>query len=102
MPSGSGRRRTRTTRSDRPSNNQHMPASPSSSVHAARKAVADRLREIRKDAGLAGHTLAERAGSYKSKVSRLENAVTPPSDDDIRRWCAACQDTSKAIDGRPR
>ncbi|MFF9405855.1 helix-turn-helix domain-containing protein [Streptomyces anandii] len=75
-----------------------MPASPSSSVQAARKAVADRLREIRRDAGLTGHTLAERAGWYKSKVSRLENAVTPPSDDDIRRWCAACQAEDQAAD----
>lgn len=74
------------------------PPSPSSSVQAARKAVADRLREIRKDAGLSGEVLAERAGWYKSKVSRLENAVTPPSDDDIRRWCAACEAEDQAAD----
>ncbi|MER8031023.1 helix-turn-helix transcriptional regulator [Streptomyces bauhiniae] len=75
-----------------------MPASPSSSAQAARKAVADRLREIRRDAGLSGHALAARAGWYKSKVSRLENAVTPPSDDDIRRWCAACLAEDQAAD----
>ncbi|MEV7505943.1 helix-turn-helix transcriptional regulator [Streptomyces sp. NPDC093018] len=75
-----------------------MPASPSSSVQAARKAIADRLRELRKDAGLTGRALAESAGWYKSKVSRLENAVTPPSDDDIRRWCAACGAEDEAPD----
>lgn len=75
-----------------------MPASPSSSVEAARRAVADRLREIRKDAGLTGNALAERAGWYKSKVSRLENAVTPPSDDDIRQWCVACDAEGQAAD----
>ncbi|MFE9610158.1 helix-turn-helix domain-containing protein [Streptomyces sp. NPDC006012] len=75
-----------------------MPASPSSSIQAARKAVADRLRELRRDAGLTGQALAERAGWYKSKVSRLENAVTPPSDDDIRRWCAACEAADQAAD----
>ncbi|MFG5723416.1 helix-turn-helix domain-containing protein [Streptomyces murinus] len=75
-----------------------MPASPSSSVQAARKAIADRLRELRKDAGLTGRALAEGAGWYKSKVSRLENAVTPPSDDDIRRWCAACGAEDEAPD----
>ncbi|MEU9337863.1 helix-turn-helix transcriptional regulator [Streptomyces sp. NPDC048290] len=75
-----------------------MPASPSSSAQAARKAVADRLREIRRDAGLTGHALAERAGWHKSKVSRLENAVTAPSDDDIRRWCAACRAEEQTAD----
>ncbi|WP_062211436.1 helix-turn-helix transcriptional regulator [Streptomyces sp. NBRC 109706] len=68
-----------------------MTASPSSSVQAARKAVADRLKEIRRDANLTAKSVAERTGWYKSKVSRLENAVTPPSDDDIRAWCAACE-----------
>lgn len=75
-----------------------MPTSPSSSVRAARTAVGDRLRELRRDAGLSGRALAESAGWYKSKVSRLENAVTPPSDDDIRRWCAVCQAPEQAAD----
>ncbi|MGW3872794.1 helix-turn-helix domain-containing protein [Streptomyces sp. NPDC005055] len=75
-----------------------MPASPSSSVQAARKAVADRLREIRKDAGVSGQVLAVGAGWYKSKVSRLENAVTPPSAEDIRAWCQACGAEDEAAD----
>ncbi|WP_406138652.1 helix-turn-helix domain-containing protein [Streptomyces sp. NBC_01089] len=67
-----------------------MPGSPSSSVQAARKAVAERLREIRRDAGLSSKAVADASGWYKSKVSRLENAVTSPSDEDIRAWCRAC------------
>ncbi|MBC2876351.1 MULTISPECIES: helix-turn-helix domain-containing protein [Streptomyces] len=75
-----------------------MPVSPSSSVEAARKAVADRLREIRRDAGLYARDVAERTGWYASKVSRLENATTPPSDDDIRAWCRACGAEDQAAD----
>lgn len=75
-----------------------MPTSPSSSVQAARRAVADRLREIRRDANLTGRDVAERTGWQRSKVSRLENAVTPPSDDDIRAWCRACDADGFAAD----
>ncbi|MCQ4042953.1 helix-turn-helix domain-containing protein [Streptantibioticus rubrisoli] len=75
-----------------------MPASPSSSVQAARKAVADRLREIRRDAGLSGSAVALSAGWYKSKVSRLENGVTPPSSADIQAWCRACGAEDQAAD----
>ncbi|MFE2497440.1 helix-turn-helix domain-containing protein [Streptomyces scopuliridis] len=75
-----------------------MPASPSSSVQAARRTVADRLREIRRDAGLSATDVADRTGWYKSKVSRLENAVTPPSDADIRAWCRACGADGLAAD----
>lgn len=67
-----------------------MTRHPSSSVQAAREALAERLREIRLDAGLTGRDVADRAGWNASKSSRLENAVTPPSDTDIRAWCAAC------------
>lgn len=75
-----------------------MPDSPSSSAQAARKAVADRLRELRRDAGLSGQALANATGWYKSKVSRLENAVTPPSDGDVRAWCTACGAEGEAAD----
>ncbi|MFE6912222.1 helix-turn-helix domain-containing protein [Streptomyces erythrochromogenes] len=75
-----------------------MPTSPSSSAQSARKAVADRLREIRQDAGLSAKAVADRTGWYKSKVSRLENAVTPPSDDDVRAWCRACEADGMAAD----
>lgn len=67
-----------------------MPNSPSSSVQEARKALAQRLGELRKDAGLAGRDLAARCGWHPSKASRIENARTRPSDDDLRAWCRAC------------
>ncbi|MDT0304328.1 helix-turn-helix domain-containing protein [Streptomonospora wellingtoniae] len=67
-----------------------MPTFPSSSAQAARAAVAARLRELRLEAGLTGVELAQRCGWHKAKSSRIENARTPPSDTDIRAWCAAC------------
>ncbi|MCX4800593.1 helix-turn-helix transcriptional regulator [Streptomyces sp. NBC_01214] len=75
-----------------------MPSYQSSSVENARKAVAARLREVRLDAGLKGHELAERCGWHKSKVSRIENAITPPADVDIRDWCAGCGADDQAPD----
>ncbi|QXE36989.1 helix-turn-helix transcriptional regulator [Streptomyces sp. GMY02] len=64
--------------------------SPSSSVQQARQALGLRLREIRKDAGLTSRELARRIGWHESKVSRLEHARTPPSDEDIRSWTQHC------------
>ncbi|WP_405709766.1 helix-turn-helix transcriptional regulator [Streptomyces xanthophaeus] len=75
-----------------------MPNYQSSSVESARKAVAARLREVRLDAGLKGHELAARCGWNKSKVSRIENAITPPADADIRDWCAGCGADDQAPD----
>ncbi|GAT83693.1 XRE family transcriptional regulator [Streptomyces sp. F-3] len=72
--------------------------SPSSSVQEARKAVADRLRHIRQDAGLTGRDLAFRCGWSPSKASRIENANTRPSDQDIREWCRACGAEDEAAD----
>ncbi|MGW1541046.1 helix-turn-helix domain-containing protein [Streptomyces sp. NPDC002309] len=63
---------------------------PSTALDAARRAIAEQLREIRRDAGLSGREIAARAGWQPSKVSRLQSATTPPSDDDIRAWCMAC------------
>lgn len=67
-----------------------MPTSPSSSAQRARERVAARLRALRADAGLTGPELAKRCGWSHPKTYRLEKAQTPPSPDDIRRWCAAC------------
>ncbi|MDX2794063.1 helix-turn-helix domain-containing protein [Streptomyces scabiei] len=71
---------------------------PSSSLDAARRAIAERLREIRRDAGLTGREVADRTGWLPSKVSRIQNATTPPSDEDIRAWCAACDADSELPD----
>jgi transcriptional regulator with XRE-family HTH domain len=65
-------------------------SSPSSSVQQARRALADRLRELREDAGLTGRELARRCGWHESKRSRIEAAKTAPSQADIKAWCKAC------------
>ncbi|MFF7631630.1 helix-turn-helix domain-containing protein [Kitasatospora sp. NPDC008050] len=75
-----------------------MPSSPSSSAQAARKAIADRLRELMLDAGLKGIELAARCGWTPAKTSRIINAKTPPSDADIRAWCSACGAEDQADD----
>ncbi|MFF0437492.1 helix-turn-helix domain-containing protein [Streptomyces sp. NPDC004327] len=64
-----------------------MPVSPSSSAQTAREGVARQLRELRQDAGLTLVDLATRCGWSHSKVSRIENAKTPPSTTDIVAWC---------------
>ncbi|MFD9592194.1 helix-turn-helix domain-containing protein [Kitasatospora sp. NPDC059973] len=75
-----------------------MPAHPSSNVQKAREALAGRLSEIRKDAGMSGRELAVRCGWSESKSSRIENAKTPPSDADISAWCHACGADDQASD----
>ncbi|MFI9832898.1 helix-turn-helix domain-containing protein [Streptomyces sp. NPDC051913] len=75
-----------------------MPISPSSSAQVARERVAQRLRDLRADAGITGSELAERCGWTHPKTSRLENARTPPTPDDIGRWCAACGAGEQAED----
>ncbi|MCF2531768.1 helix-turn-helix domain-containing protein [Yinghuangia soli] len=62
----------------------------SSSVAEARRALAQRLREIRLDAGLTARALAGAAGWHESKCSRLEHGRTPPSDADLRAWTRYC------------
>src|SRR5580692_11154750 len=59
------------------------------SVHEARHALGQRLRELRQQAGLTGRQLAESLSWPPSKVSKLENGRQAPSDDDIRGWTHA-------------
>lgn len=75
-----------------------MPTSPLSTAQAARAAIAARLDEMRRDAGLTGHELALRCGWHKSKASRIARAKTAPSDADIRAWCRACGAEELAAD----
>jgi len=75
-----------------------MPISPSSSAQAAREAVAQRLKELRADAGITGSELAARCGWSHPKTYRIEGARTPPSIEDIRRWCEACGAEGQAGD----
>ncbi|MBV2155085.1 helix-turn-helix transcriptional regulator [Kitasatospora sp. SUK 42] len=61
-----------------------------SSVVAARKALAERLRGLRRDAGITGDELSARCGWDPAKTSRLQGGKAAPSDADIRAWCRAC------------
>jgi transcriptional regulator with XRE-family HTH domain len=75
-----------------------MPVSPSSSAQAAREAVARRLRDLRKSAGLTITEHADRCGWTHPKTSRIENGRTAPSATDIRTWCAATGAVDQAAD----
>ncbi|MFC4034527.1 helix-turn-helix domain-containing protein [Streptomyces polygonati] len=74
------------------------PTSPSSSVQAAREALAARLREIRLDAAMTKREIAARCGWSEAKSGRIENARTAPSDADVLAWCRACGAESMAPD----
>jgi Domain of unknown function (DUF5753)/Helix-turn-helix domain len=72
--------------------------SPSSSVQRARQELADRLRDIRLDAGLTGRALSVGAAWHEAKTSRIESAKQAPSDSDIRVWCEVCGVADQAVD----
>lgn len=52
--------------------------------------LAERLKRLRRDAGLTGAALATRAGWPRSKVPKLENGRQMPSEGDVRKWAEAC------------
>jgi hypothetical protein len=64
--------------------------SPSSSVQRARQELAERLREIRLDAGLTARALSSAAGWHEAKTSRIESAKQALTDADIETWCQVC------------
>jgi transcriptional regulator with XRE-family HTH domain len=64
--------------------------SPSSSVQRARQQLAERLRDIRLDAGLTARALSAAAGWHEAKTSRIESARQAPSEADILQWCRVC------------
>jgi transcriptional regulator with XRE-family HTH domain len=69
---------------------------PSSSAKQAQRALAVRLRELRKDAGLTGRRLAELTGQHFTRVSKIENGIQSPTTNDIRGWCRACSAEEQA------
>jgi transcriptional regulator with XRE-family HTH domain len=71
---------------------------PTSSVTQARKELGARLRRLRKSAGLTGQDIAEATGQHVTRVSRVENGVQPPTEANIRDWCAACGATDQVVD----
>ncbi len=60
------------------------------SADQARASLGVRLRDIRRDAGLSGVELAQRAGWLSSKVSKIEHGKQGPSEEDLRVWCEHC------------
>jgi transcriptional regulator with XRE-family HTH domain len=72
--------------------------SPSSSVQRARQELAERLRDIRLDAGLTARALSAAAGWHEAKTSRIESAKQAPGDSDIQTWCRVCGAESETPD----
>ncbi|WP_329487991.1 helix-turn-helix transcriptional regulator [Kitasatospora sp. NBC_01246] len=75
-----------------------MTLSASSSVQQARRDLADRLGEIRREAGITGRELAQLCGWHPSKTSRIENARTVPSPADLLAWCRVSGADDQASD----
>lgn len=75
-----------------------MSTNPPDATKKARQALGLRLRELRKDAELTGRALADAAGWHFTRVSKLENGVQSPTDQDIRAWCAACSAEEQTAD----
>jgi transcriptional regulator with XRE-family HTH domain len=61
-----------------------------STVRQARESLGERLRELRREAGLSGRDLANRSGWHSSKVSKIEYGKQSPAEADIRIWCRVC------------
>lgn len=75
-----------------------MSTSSSSSARQARQSLADRLRELRVDAGLSAMALAAAAGWDRTKISQIEHGRRSPSHGDIRTWCRLCGADEQAED----
>ena len=52
--------------------------------------LAERLRRLRRSAGLTGDQLARNLGWVRSKVPKIENGHQVPTETDIIRWVEAC------------
>ncbi|MEU6587243.1 helix-turn-helix transcriptional regulator [Nocardia sp. NPDC046763] len=75
-----------------------MNTSPSSSAQEARRALGARLRDVRRDAGLSARRLADATNQHFTRVSKIENGVQSPTDQDIREWCRACDADDQIAD----
>lgn len=60
-------------------------------IQAARTELGERLKDLRRAAGLTGQQLADALSWPQSKVSKLENGRQTPTDEDVRSWCRATQ-----------
>lgn len=75
-----------------------MTTNPSSSAKQAQQALGIRLRGLRKDAGLTGRELAAATEQHYTRVSKIENGVQAPTDQDIRKWCHVCSADNQGPD----
>jgi transcriptional regulator with XRE-family HTH domain len=64
----------------------------------ARQLLADRLRDIRKDARVSGRQLGALTGWHFTKISKIEHGHTMPSAADIELWCFYCSADSQIPD----
>lgn len=60
--------------------------------------LADRLRELRKQAGLTGDRLAARVNFSQSKISKIENGKLTPTIVDVERVLRALEAPSEVVD----
>src|SRR3990170_3645773 len=72
--------------------------SSSDAARKAQQALGQRLRDLRKDAGLSGRALAAATGWHFTRVSKIENGVQAPTDHYIRTWCGVCDADGQAAD----
>lgn len=71
----------------------------SSAGQYALQALAARLREIRQDANLSAHALAQACGWHGgTKVSKIEHGKQTPTAADIRQWCSHAGATDQVDD----
>lgn len=75
-----------------------MTTNPSSSAKQAQQALGIRLRDLRKDTGLTGRELAAATEQHYTRVSKIENGVQAPTDQDIRKWCHVCSADNQGPD----
>lgn len=68
--------------------------------NSALRQLAQRLRDLRLQAGLDQIGLAERLGIAQPQVSRIENARRIPSADTVTRWIDLCSGTTITADDR--
>jgi transcriptional regulator with XRE-family HTH domain len=68
------------------------------STAEARRELGARLRLLRRSAGLTQSTVAEATGQHVTRVSRIENGGQPPTEQNIRDWCAVCGAPAEVAD----
>ena len=68
-----------------------MTLPPSQPGRASRAALAARLAELRKTAGLSGNALAKRMGVVQSRVWKIENGKLLPNEADLKAWARATE-----------